>query len=117
MENSTEKFSREELLVHLYEAQEWITQVSEYDEEDSVDKHIVDMIDAIEQVAQGIESPKEVRVYAVHDDILTKHHIFYSDEEFIAMSEEDGNVWSLEGFQREHNNGDLFISNYTIRFI
>lgn len=117
MENSTQKFNREELLVHLYEAQEWITQVSEYDEEDSVDKHIVDMIDAIEQVAQGIESPKEVYVYGIDTDNLSKSHHLYSDEEFIEEAEGDGDVWSLDGFQRAINSGDLFLDNYVIRFI
>jgi len=114
---SVEKFNKEDLVVHLYEAQEFIADVLDTEEGDVGHNHITNMIDALSQACYTIESPKEVRVYAVDDGMLMKPQQLYSDEEFIALSEEDGNVWSLEGFQREHNSGDLFISNYTIRFI
>jgi hypothetical protein len=110
-------FSVEELIVHLYEAQEFIGNTMDAEEGDIGHDHMVGMIYAIGQAIVQIESQKEVRVYAVDDSLLEKSAHLYSNEEFIALSEEDGNVWSLDGFQRDCNSGDLFLDNYTIRFI
>lgn len=110
-------FSTEELIVHLYEAQEFIGETIDTEEGDVGHNHMMDMVYAIGQAIVQIDIPKEVRVYAVDDSLLEKSAHLYSNEEFIALSEEDGNVWSLDGFQRDCNSGDLFLDNYSIRFI
>ena len=44
---------------------------------------------------------KETRVYAIPNGTL--HHSEYSDEEFIAIAERNGDVYSIKGFQDKFN--------------
>lgn len=57
----------------------------------------------------------KTRVYAI--DLYELHDTMpNSDEEFIDIAEGQGNVWTLEGFEKAFNNG--FISaSWIIRII
>lgn len=62
---------------------------------------------------------QEIRVYVVNCDnyegggcLATMHH-----EEFMAIAEELGSVYSLKGFETEINNDWLSLDNAFIRFV
>ena len=62
---------------------------------------------------------KETRVYLVD---LTKIEYsisprYWDDEQFITVSEEQGSVYSLEGFQNAYNNDENNQNNTIIRII
>ena len=69
----------------------------------------------------------ETRVYLVTNidsiglmsDILNgdKHHSELTDDEFMTLAEEDGGVYTLQGFQEAFNNGDVSSVADVIRVI
>jgi hypothetical protein len=110
-------FSTEELIVHLYEAQEFIGETMDTEEGDVGHNHTMDMVYAIGQAIVEIDSPKEIRVYAVPESTMDKEYETYVDEYFIELAELWGLVWSLKGFQDACNRGDFFMDEHIIRFI
>lgn len=66
----------------------------------------------------------ETRVYGVcidelDDKLVDKLHTnSVSDDDFIELAEEQGYVWSLNGFQTQFNNDEICLpSEFYIRFI
>jgi len=60
---------------------------------------------------------KEIRVFVVDTHaILNKSHSDLSNEEFVALSENQGTVHTLEGFQKAFNTG-AYEDHYVIRFM
>lgn len=66
---------------------------------------------------KGFVEEVETRVYVadVHA-IVNKHHSDLTDEEFMDLAEEQGTVYTLEGFQKDYNIGKYEV-HYVIRFI
>lgn len=66
--------------------------------------------------------PKETRVYGVnHDELPSDYDAnrILANDDFIVVAEEQGNVWSLKGFEEQFNNdGDeVNQNNLSIRII
>lgn len=60
----------------------------------------------------------ETRVYVVDvHSIVNKHHSELTDEQFINLSEEQGTVYTLSGFQEDFNIGRFDAPHYVIRFL
>lgn len=54
----------------------------------------------------------EYRVYGIdinkiYDGVELYNFQTYSDEQWMELSEEQGNVWSLDGFQNHFNQGNI----------
>lgn len=54
----------------------------------------------------------EYRVYGIdinkiYDGVELYNFQTYSDEQWMELSEEQGNVWSLDGFQNDFNRGNI----------
>jgi hypothetical protein len=59
----------------------------------------------------------ETRVYVLDIDRIENHYSDLSDEEFMNLAEEDGRIYTLEGFQEAFNLGEINSSLDIIRFI
>ena len=60
----------------------------------------------------------EIRVYVLDTTSLrSKAHWDVSDDDFMMIAENQGTVYSLEGFQKEFNVGVFDEPHYVIRFI
>lgn len=60
----------------------------------------------------------ETRVYVVDTHSLySKPHSEVSQEDFMMLAENQGTVYSLDGFQKDFNIGRLDEPHYVIRFI
>lgn len=63
----------------------------------------------------------ETRVYVIeaHQSLRFNEKIYthLTDEEFISIAEENGTVYSTQGFQNAYNNDDINPSFQVIRFI
>lgn len=62
----------------------------------------------------------ETRVYGIHKNNIS--HVpeeKINDEVFIMIAEQEGMIWSLEGFEKQFNNGSIFhhYKDIVIRFI
>lgn len=62
----------------------------------------------------------ETRVYGIHKNNIS--HVpeeKINDEVFIMIAEQEGMIWSLEGFEKQFNNGGIFnhYKDTIIRFI
>ena len=62
---------------------------------------------------------KEIRVYVVNADLYEGEDLIQelSNEEFIALAEEQGTVYSLKGFENAYNDDCVDTINTFIRFI
>lgn len=59
----------------------------------------------------------EIRIYVVDvHSIVNKHHSKLTDEEFMSLAEEQGNIHTLKSFQKDFNIGK-YETHYVIRFI
>lgn len=59
---------------------------------------------------------EQIRVYGIDLDLLPDDHkIWDNDENFITEAEQQGNVWSLKGFQLQANAGEINLNNILIR--
>ena len=76
--------------------------------------------DFLELIGYG-EKDKEMRVYVIntHDERVEDIHDIFSltDEEFMFEAEEQGRVYTLEGFQRAFNEFHINTEIDIIRFI
>ena len=61
----------------------------------------------------------EIRVYSVNVGNLNedKHHSQYTNEEFMTLAEDLGDVFTLNGFAEAYNSQDLGFETDVIRFI
>lgn len=60
----------------------------------------------------------EIRVYVVDTHkVFNKSHSLLTDDEFMDLAEEDGNVMTLPIFQKHYNIGEFDEPHYVIRFI
>jgi hypothetical protein len=61
-----------------------------------------------------------MRIYGINIDALDLHGfdtvMDLSKERFMDIAEEQGNVWSLEGFEKDFNEDSLNQNNLFIRF-
>ena len=61
---------------------------------------------------------KKVYVISAHNHILDdRHHYDLTDDEFMTASEEEGLVYSLEGFQKAFNECNVHTQSDFIRII
>jgi len=98
---------------------EYILNLATYDDlaEDEKLASIVEYIKGYE-----VEQPKETRVYGVNHNELPDDfnaNKLLANDDFIEVAEEQGNVWSLKGFEEQFNNdGDeVNQNNLSIRII
>lgn len=60
----------------------------------------------------------ETRVYVIDTfNVRERNWNDLTDEEFITLAEEDGNIYTLEGFQEAFNSQDINTEIDVIRFI
>lgn len=60
----------------------------------------------------------ETRVYVVDThSLFSKPHWELSEEKFMSLAEEQGTVYTLEGFQKDFNIGSISETTSVIRFI
>lgn len=59
----------------------------------------------------------EIRVYVVNTSNTEKHHSELTDEEFQDLAEQEGRVYTLDGFSEAFNYEDVNSSIDVIRFI
>lgn len=67
---------------------------------------------------KGFVKEVEIRVYVI--DTFNSQKQDWSnltDEEFITIAEEDGNIYTIQGFQEAFNLGDINTDIDVIRFI
>jgi hypothetical protein len=63
-----------------------------------------------------------MRIYLVNDRQVdyqqhTQHPHEWTDEQFIEFAEQDGTVYSIEGFQNQWHSGELFEKDLEQHFI
>lgn len=90
----------------------WKQRNSKYDPE--LDHNLVEVEALYETMEEydkenPIEKVKETKVYLINDNNYTgtKHTNALTDEEFMDIAEEQGNVYSLKGFEEAFNNDDV----------
>ena len=60
----------------------------------------------------------ETRVYVVDvHSVVNKHHSELTDEQGMSLSEKQGTVYTLSGFQEDFNIGRFDEPHYVIRFL
>lgn len=60
----------------------------------------------------------ETRVYVVYvHSVVNKHHYELTDEQFMSLSEKQGTVYTLSGFQEDFNIGRFDAPHYVVRFL
>jgi hypothetical protein len=81
---------------------------------------MIEVVDEIEKLVNG-EKTKEMRVYVVntHDERVEDIEDFHglTDEEFMFEAEEQGRVYTIEGFQKAFNGSEVNTETDFIRFI
>lgn len=57
----------------------------------------------------------EIRIYAVNLNEVDEP--YFEKEDFMRLAEEQGYIWTLEGFEDEFNSGFMDTENLVIKFI
>lgn len=80
---------------------------------------LVNLKNAIEFTDNDMPKQSETRVYvvdAINYDFDTLPDI-WEEEVFMSEAEIQGTVYTLQGFQHAHNNSEIDVADYYIRFI
>jgi hypothetical protein len=57
----------------------------------------------------------DLRIYGVNLSELDEP--YFEQEDFMRLAEEQGYIWTIEGFEEEFNSGFMDTENLVIRFI
>ena len=57
----------------------------------------------------------EIRIYAVNLRELDEP--YFEEEDFMKLAEEQGYIWTLQGFENEFNSGFMDTENLVMKFI